>query len=279
MDHSEQGPDLPMALRTHWRTVGACTVACLALGSGAGLALEGPAVHAQATVALTAPSSVNVVAPGVQGDAALARYTSQRALFMRSDDVVDVAAATARTTPGRLRRALTVTPSSTTTSVVVRAGAGTASEAVAEVEAVVSAYRAQTSAQVLSRTTSAQRSIDSELDRLQQTPSGGPGTSAAQATATALSELTQKASTLQTDGALFGDGVDFVQAATLANAERTGPPLRDAALGLLLGLGVGATAAWRRADRAARRPSPADRPGRDPEGTQNAVTPLSAPVR
>jgi polysaccharide biosynthesis transport protein len=243
------GPDLLDALWRYRRMVVLVTLLFLALSTGAGL-LIGSQARAEATVALTAPSSQNVLSPGLQGDAALARYTQQRALFVRSDDVLTAAMTKLPgTTLSGLRGAVSVNPSSTSTSMVLVAKARTTAQAIEIVDRVVDAYRDETRKQVAERTSAALSSIEGNSAALRRTLAGQPTAAVASSAATTLSDLNRQASALQTDSAVFSDGVEFVQAATKESA--TGPklPLRELALGLLLGLAVAGTAAWLRADR------------------------------
>ena len=243
------GPDLLDALWRYKKFVVAVTLAVFALSTAVGLLLTGQAT-AEATVALKAPSAQNVVAPGVQGDAALGRYSSQRALFAQSDQVLRAAAARLPgSTLNRLRGAVTVEPSSASTSMVVRARAATAQQAVDTVAAVVQAYREQTREQVRERSSRVVDALQQQSDRLRatlrQTPSGPIAQSATQT----LADITRQVVAVETDGATFDDGVDFVRAATPQSAVTPGLPYREMALGLLLGVAVASTAAWLRADR------------------------------
>ena len=219
--------------------------------------LVAPKAAADATVALTAPSSVSVIAPGVQGDASVGRYTSQRALFAVSDSVLSAAAARlTNSSLTSLQRAVTVTASANSTSITVAAVGDTKALAVDIVDAVVQAYRDETSQQVADLTRTALDSIDKSVTKLQQTLATNPTPAIATATATTLSTLTRQAADLQTDSAVFGDGVDFVQAASIDTASMSKIPYRELAVGGLVGLMIGATIAWLLADRRPRITSP-----------------------
>lgn len=244
------GPDLLQSLWRYKLMVASITLGLFALSTGAGLLLSGPEATATATVALTVPGAGNVLAPGLQGDASLGRYTSQRALFARSDVVLGEAAASLPSTSVmKLRGALTVTPSTTSTSMVVEAVAADPEKAVAVVQAVTAAYGDQTRRQLEDRTAAALASIQKDLGVLSESTKGAPPELVLQSAATTLSELTRQSSDLRTESAVFGDGVDFVQAATINGVVEAGPPLREMALGLLLGIVIASTLAWLRADR------------------------------
>ena len=243
------GPDLLDALWRYRRLVAAITLGVAALATAAGLLL-GRQATAETTVALKTPSATNVLAPGVQGDAALARYSSQRALFARSDQVLDAAAARlAGSSRTALRSSVTVEPSANSTAMVVRATGDSSEEAVTVVGAVVQAYREQTRAQVRERSAAALDALRSESAKLRATIRNPPSQAVALSATETLADLTRQAVTVQTDSATFADGVDFVRAATLQSASSPTLPYREMALGLLLGLGLGGTAAWLRADR------------------------------
>lgn len=243
------GPGLMTALRRYWDFVLLVTVLVFALSTLLGYTMRGSA-YAEASIALTAPGSQNVLAPGAQGDSALSRYTSQRALFTESDEVLEVAAARAENmTVDRLRRAVSVTPSEDSTSMVVRVDAKTPEHAVALVDLVVDAYALGTAKQVSDRTNAALTAIDAQIAKLNTVLATNPTEAATQAAAATTSDLFREAAAQQTDSAVFNDGIDFVQAATLSSAVPVGLPVRSMALGLLVGLALAAGLAWLRADR------------------------------
>lgn len=243
------GPSLMTALRRYWDFVLLVTVLVFALSTSLGYVMRGSA-YAEASVALTAPGSQNVLAPGASSDSALARYTSQRALFTESDEVLEVAAARAENmTVDRLRRAVTVTPSEDSTSMVVQVSASTPEHAVALVDLVVDAYALGTAKQVSDRTNAALTAIDAQITKLNTVLATNSTEAATQAAAATTSDLFREAAAQQTDSAVFNDGIDFVQAATVESATPVGVPVRAMALGLLVGLALAAGLAWLRADR------------------------------
>lgn len=217
----------------------------LAVSIGVGLVVQ-PRAQAKATIALATPPAKSVLASGIQGDASLARYTAQRAAYVTSDAVLhSVAVSLKRTDITQLRRDISATPSSTANTIVVVAQAGTRREALQLATATVAAYRSTTAADVKRLTDAAVASINASALHVQAASGSTPSNSVA----TTLSQLAVEANDIRVSSALFGDGVQFV-AAPRADAV-TGPsiPLRDAALGLVLGLLLAATAAWLRADR------------------------------
>jgi succinoglycan biosynthesis transport protein ExoP len=241
-------PDLMTALRRYWDFVLLVTIAVFMLSTALGFMLRESA-HAEASVALTAPGPKNVLSPGVQGDAALARYTSQRALFTESDQVLELAASRSNLSVDQLRAAVSVTPSSDSTSMVVRVEAGSPEAAVALVDQVVDAYAIATAKQVTDRTNAAQTAIDAQITRLNTVLASNPSEAATESAAITISDLTREAAARQTDSAVFDDGIDFVQAATLDSAVPVGLPVRFMGLGALVGLALACSLAWWRADR------------------------------
>lgn len=243
------GPTLLTALRRYWDFVLLVTVLVFALSTMAGYLLRGSA-YAEASVALTAPGSQSVLAPGASSDSALARYTSQRALFVESDEVLQVAAQRAENmTVDRLRGAVTVTPSSDSTSMTVRVEGNTREQAVALVDLVVDAYALTTAQQVSDRTNAVLTAIDGQISQLNTLLATNPNEAATQAASQTIADLSRQAAAQRTDSAVFNDGVDFVQAATLSSAVPVQVPVRFMALGLIVGLALAASLAWYRADR------------------------------
>ena len=244
------GPDLLSAVRRFLPQVLALSLVCALLAVAVAMLSSSQQAFAEGSVALKAPSQINVIAPGAQGDASLARYASQRALFMQSDTVLEAAAEQlVGISPAELRRTTTVKPSLTTTSMVVRAQAPTIQGAQDVVNALIGAYRTETARQVADRNTVALDSIAKTSARLQASLAADPSQATSQATAIALADLTQRSAAQQADSAVYGDGVDFVQAPGPGSSGTPGIPLRQTALGGLLGLVLGCTAAWLRADR------------------------------
>ncbi len=236
----------PGVLASLWRyrTMSAVIVSVMVLLSvGVGL-LAQPRAEAKATIALASPPAKSVLAPGVQGDASLARYTAQRAAYVKSDAVLrSVAATLHRKDITKLRQDISATPSSTANTIVVVAQGKTDREAVQIAAATVAAYRSKTAEDV-----AASHRRGNPVDRTELTRVQG-GAVSGSAVPTTVSQLAVEASEIRVSSALFGDGVEFVVAPRADAVTKRSIPLREAALGLALGLLLAATAAWIRADR------------------------------
>lgn len=226
-------------------------VVVIAALAGAGGQLTAPPVAASSTVALTNPGTDNVIAPGVTGDATLTRYTMQRAQYATSDEVLDlVAKSLGDITVSELRSQVTVDPSSTSNVMTVTATAPSAERAVALANAVTDAYRQATLREMDRRTKSVTDQIDLSIQN--EDPTTNPakkGSVRTQAAAIVIAALGERQAEILNDKARFGDGVDFVQAATASNAVIPGPPVKSIALGIILGLAVAGVVSWLRADR------------------------------
>lgn len=257
-------PTAPGLLDAVWRyrwMVAVCGLVGLLLAAIVG-AVFVPKASADATLALKTPTARSVIAPGIQGDASLNRYTSQRALFATNDDVISGAVkALGGWTVPQLESAVTVTPSSNNTSFVVKVNAATPQQAVDAVNAVVDSYKAASRKQVEAATAATLAPITANIDAIQKQLAGGADGQTKLALAQTLTSLQQQKSAIESDSSLFGDGVDFVQAASLANATGQKIPYTQLALGLLLGLLVGMGLAWWRADNNRR----VERPGQAAE--------------
>jgi succinoglycan biosynthesis transport protein ExoP len=242
-------PGLIEAIRRYKRMIVAITLGSVALGIALALVLAPNAVATE-TVGLVTPSSTSVLVPGTQGDASISRYVSQRALFALSDQSLGVAASKLPgTSVDDLRKEVTITPSTTATSFVVEASAGTASGAIAAVDAVIEAYRSETTKQVMDMTATALDSINADIASLQTTLAKTPSGPEQQAAATTLSSLTREISDIQAQSALFGDGVQFVQAPTDASTVKHRLNSVVLVTCSLIGFLIAVTLAWLRADR------------------------------
>lgn len=244
-------PTAPGLLDAVWRyrwMVAICGLVGLLLAAIVG-AIFVPKASAEATIALKTPTSRSVIAPGLQGDASLARYTSQRALFATSDEVIEAAAAELTGwTPAQLANAVVATPSTNSTSFNIRVNAATPQQAVDAVDALVAAYTAQSLKQVQDATAAALRPINDGIKSTTAALEGNVSGNVKPALVSTLSSLQTQANSISSDSEAFGNGVDFVQAATLANATGQKIPYTQLALGLLIGLLVGMGLAWWRAD-------------------------------
>jgi polysaccharide biosynthesis transport protein len=210
-------------------------IAMVGLSVGAAL-LVAPRAQAKATIALATPPANSVLAPGIQGDASLARYTAQRAGFVTSDAVLTaLAESLGRDDITTLRRDLSASASSTSNTIVITGEADNAEDAVKLAGAAAEAYRSETAKDVTSLTDAAVASINESAQGIQD-----PNT---------LSQLEIQASEIRTSSALFGDGVEFVIAPRTDAVTLPSLPVREAGLGFVLGLVLAATVSWIRADR------------------------------
>jgi capsular polysaccharide biosynthesis protein len=222
-------------------------VVMVTLSVGAAL-LVAPRAKASATIALATPPANSVLAPGISGDASLARYTAQRAGFVKSDAVLNaIAKKLGRTDIAKLRKDLSAAASATSNTMVITAEADDGKGAVALAAAAADAYRTETQKDIVRLTDAAIASIDTSSQQVRSGPNTTP--SQEQASANTLSQLAIQASEIRTSSALFGDGVEFVIAPRLDAVTLPSLPIKEAAVGFILGLVLAATAAWIRADR------------------------------
>ena len=231
-------------------------VAALSVVAGS---LAGPAATVSASLSLTPPGPDNVLAPGTQGDASSARYTAQRAAFVTSDAVLTaVAERTGRDNLTELRREVVAEPALNSSTVTVTVESSTPREAVELASAVVDSYAEQTQAQVDEATQEALDSLAaSEQQVIDSTDAVLPVEEAQQGSVAAtLADLRLQASEIRTSSALFGDGVSFVEAPRLDAVVTRGLPLREAFLGVVVGLVAAGLLAWVRADRHRRLSAP-----------------------
>jgi hypothetical protein len=181
--------------------------------------ITAPGVSTSGQLGLITPATGNVLLPVPSGDATMARYTAQRALFAKSDAVLtQVVDSVPGVTLTDLRRAITVTASKSANAIIVTATADTPEKALAIAQGVMDAYRISTSADVNERSESSAAGWEARGDEA-------------------------KAEQVRIDGASFGDGVEFEVTPILQTpAHRI--VNKDVALGLLVGLGFGALLAW-----------------------------------
>jgi hypothetical protein len=236
----------------------AIVVLVVAVSVSAGLLVQ-PRAQAKATILLSPPPANSVLAPSIQGDASMARYTAQRAAFVMTDNTLNaVADKLAGKVPGKkakqtrksvttLRKDVSASASSSSNSIVIIAKGDSDAKAVQLAMATVAAYREQTANEVHDLTAAAVESINrSEL--AVRNDAAADRTVPQTFLADTLSQLAVQASELRTSTALFGDGVESVTAARVDAVTSPSLPIREAALGLVLGLAIAATAAWIRAD-------------------------------
>ena len=244
MDESQVGV-VAAVWRYKWSSA-AIVIAAVLLSIGAALVVA-PEAQATATIALSTPGATSVLAPGIQGDASLARYTAQRSGFVTSDAVLaDVAQQLGRTDITQLRNDLSATPSSTSNTIVITASAPSGAEAVRLAGAAAQAYRTETKKDVQRLTDASVASIDQSAANVRN---AAAGSAAAQGSASStLSQLAVNASDIRTSSALFGDGVDYVIAPRADAVTEASLPIKEIGVGFVLGLVIAATVAWLRAN-------------------------------
>lgn len=109
------------------------------------------------------------------------------------------------------------------------------------------AYGEETEKQVNDLTDAALRSIDESAGQVRATITGS-NAAVNEAAASTLGQLQQKAATIRTSSAVLGDGVEFVVNPDESSVSSQQLPIREAALGLILGLVIAGTVAYLRAD-------------------------------
>ena len=241
MPDPSEGPGSLLGAMWHyrWMTL-TIVVVTTVLSLAVGLATAGP-VQAVGTIALKTPPANNVLAPGAQGDASLARYTAQRARYLTSDAVIEeVAKSQKGASAAALRSRIVATPSGDANLVTVTTTGATPAEAVALGRAVIAAYRQSTQRQIAGLTAAAIASIDQSSGELRLSGRSDQSTS---------SQLAIQASELKTNSALLGDGVDFVEEPREDGVAIPGLPYKEIGLGVVIGLALAAVASWVRADR------------------------------
>ena len=223
--------------------------AAVALSLIVGLAVSAPA-QASGTVALTTPPPDAVVTPGTQSEASLARFTAQRARFATSDVVItDAAEALGIEDLDDLRDRVSASPSGTSNTIEITATADDGDDAVRIVGAVIESYRAETEAEFSRLTDAAVESIQDTQAAIVESLGDEPSDTQATSAAATIGQLRLDVSDLLTTRAVYGDGVDFSDQPRESGAGASSVPLREALLGLIVGLAVAGTAAWLRADR------------------------------
>ncbi len=222
-------------------------VVSVALSTVVGLVLT-PKPSATATIALKTPSQDNVLAPGSTGDASLARYTAQRARFVTSDAVLgNVAAALGTDDLNGLRKKLEITPSTDSNIITITATGNSDDDAVALAGEVARAYAEETQKQVTALTDAALKSIDESAAQVRATITNN-NTAVNDAAASTLGQLQQRQAAIRTSSAVLGDGVEFIVKPDDSSVVNNKLPIKEAALGFILGLVIAGTAAYLRAD-------------------------------
>ena len=246
--HEKTTPGVLASLSQYRWLALAIVIATTAL-SGVGGFLTRPPASATATLSIKVPSEDNVLVPGVVGDASTTRFVQQRAQFMTNDAVLgEVADDIGGASISDLRERIEAEPVVGTNVVRVTAEAPSADEAVGLANTAVAAYRAETAAATDELRRKAADELASSQEALRGT-AGNRGDPSAQAAVTALSDLQKQAAALRVNVLVYGDGVDFVNAARAEDAEVPGWPLRAIAVGFVLGVALAGVVSWLRADR------------------------------
>ena len=134
-------PGLLAAMLRYWRMTLAIVVGVTAFSAAVAWGTDAQ-VQVRATIGLSAPPADSVLYSGVQGDASLGRYTTQRARFVTSDAVIEaVAADLGRDDLTDLRRDIVATASATSNVITVLVTASDSESAVALAQSVVDSYR------------------------------------------------------------------------------------------------------------------------------------------
>jgi succinoglycan biosynthesis transport protein ExoP len=258
VDTTDEHPGVLASMWDYRVMCAAIVVLVVAVSVSAGLLVQ-PRAQAKATILLSPPAANSVLAPDLQGDASMARYTAQRAAFVMTDNTLNaVADKLAGKVPGKpakkarksvttLRHDISASPSSSSNAIVILAKGDGDAKAVQLASAVVAAYREQTENEVHDLTASAAQSINRSELAVRSDAAADP-TVPQTFLANTLSQLAVQASQIRTSSALFGDGVESVSAARVDAVTSPSLPIREAALGLVLGLAIAATVAWIRAD-------------------------------
>ncbi len=122
--------------------------------------------------------------------------------------------------------------------------------AVALATAVVEAYRSETRRQVAELTDAAIASLDASTDQvIEATRPTTESDVVEESAAATIGSLQLQAADLETSRALLGDSVEFAVAPSTESVVEPSFPVRELALGILLGAVLAGTAAWIRADR------------------------------
>jgi Mrp family chromosome partitioning ATPase len=154
------------------------------------------------------------------------------------------------TTVEDLRPRIRASAASSSNVITIVAEAPDADAAVALATAVVDAYRSETRRQISELTDAAIASLNASADQVLETARAtSPSEVVEASTAATIGTLQLQAADLETSRALLGDGVEFAVAPSSASVVEPGFPVRELALGILLGAVLAGTAAWIRADR------------------------------
>lgn len=246
----QQDPGIIAAGRRYLPLVIVVTLLSMILAGGVGLLL-GRNATATATVALSTSDARNLLTPGLQGEASLSRYITGRALFMTSDSVLNAVVKELNdgTSLAELRKNVSADAVSDSAAVIVTVTDPSLTDAVRIANVVTEQYRVATLQQVTAITKAAKDNVSRQIADIEKRLNAKPGDGESQALAQTLSTLLAQSAQLDTDQAVFGDGVTFVQAANVSDNPKRTIPLLPLAIGGLLGLSLGLTLAWFRASR------------------------------
>lgn len=241
----------PGLLEALWRyrwSSALIVVLTTALGVGVALLISGD-TSARARIALATPPSGSVIGANTTNEASYIRYAKQRALFAVSDRVLSRATDELgyNVTLPDLRSTVTADVTADADAIVVTATDPVPERAVGTANAVVAAYQEETQADAADVAATALRSIEETAQRVRDGVGGTTGVDATAATET-LAQLDLQASAVRVEIALFGSGIEFVDPAALDAIDTRGPPVREAVVGLVLGMLLAATLSWLRAD-------------------------------
>ncbi|WP_017974067.1 hypothetical protein [Actinopolyspora halophila] len=216
----------------------------------------GSAGAAQARIVLKSPDSVEALGYEVTSESGFVRYVNQRALFVTSDRVLESARKRLEAPESieELREAVEAKASDNGDSVVVRVDIGSAARSTEIANAVVTAYRRESESEV---TSAAEKALESLRSRRAELVEGNGGDSGSASSST-VSELDQRITAINISAEQFGDGVSFTDKAVTDSSGVLTVLLRDAFVGLAVGLLLAATIAWARADRNRRLRNAAD---------------------
>ena len=236
--------DVLTASRKHWILALSIT---LVFGLVAGVVgyYRQPNAEAKGVVGLVAPSNTNPLASFATSDSMMSRYTAQRASFAASDRVIGMIAGETGQSISEVRNRIEIEASPTTNVFTIRAVANTPQKAVDLAEKLVASYRTATREEI-----QASGQAAAESYRL-------------------AGDLSQAARVTASSDA-FGDGVSFVEAATLGSTDSRSIPVKDVALGILIGLLIGVLTAWSQEDRAMRRRKTTASAGADKPDARNS---------
>ncbi|NHD17210.1 MULTISPECIES: cell shape-determining protein [unclassified Actinopolyspora] len=206
----------------------------------------GSAGAAQARIVLKSPGSVEALGYEVTSESGFVRYVNQRALFVTSDRVLESARKRLEASESieELRESVEAKASDNGDSIVVRVDIGGAARSTEIANAVVAAYRRESEAEVSSAADSAVESLRSRRAELVEGEGNTPGS-----VSSTVSELDQRITEINITAEQFGDGVSFTDKAVTDSSGVLTVLLRDAFVGLAVGLLLAATIAWARADR------------------------------